>query len=88
MYGCMDVAKHQILKFKFKIDPEGSLGLVLSLEIGILSVTIFEIIKFCTVRCAAVGYKIAAFYCFMFPEAKKQQDLIKFTPDFSWRVLE
>ena len=37
---------------------------------------------------SAVGNKIAAFYCFMFPEAKKQQDLIKFTPDFSWRVLE
>ena len=37
---------------------------------------------------AAVRNKTAAFYCFMFPEAKKQQDLIKFTPDFSWRVLE
>ena len=41
-----------------------------------------------TVSCAAVSNKTAAFYCFMFPEAKKQQDLIKFTPDFSWRVLE
>ena len=41
-----------------------------------------------TVSCAAVSNKTAAFYCFMFPEAKKQQDLIKFTPVFSWRVLE
>ena len=37
------IAKHQIFKFKFKIDPEGSLGLVLSLKIDILLVTIFEI---------------------------------------------
>ena len=45
-------------------------------------------VKFCTVRCAAVSNKIAAFYCFMFLEAKKQQDLIKFTPACSWRILE
>ena len=37
------IAKHQILKYNFGIDPEGSLGLVLSLKIGILLVTIFEI---------------------------------------------
>ena len=41
-----------------------------------------------TVSCAAVSNKTAAFYCFMFPEAKKQQDLIKFKPAFSWGVLE
>ena len=35
------IANHQILKYNFGIDPEGSLGLVLSLEIGILSVNIF-----------------------------------------------
>ena len=41
-----------------------------------------------TVSCAAVSNKTAAFYCFMFPEAKKQQDLIKLTPACSWRMLE
>ena len=37
------IANHQILKYNFGIDPEGSLCLVLSLKIGILSVNIFEI---------------------------------------------
>ena len=39
-----------------------------------------------TVRCAAVGNKVAAFYYFMFAEAKKQHFLIKFTPAWSWSI--